>query len=181
MWKYIIILLSVLAIAGGCAARPKTVDKTEKQIKDVFLPGEDSTGAVNFQLYFLNSKGPAGVEAEERSARRDELLGKVLLDELIKGPAIKSSLKPILPPGSKVLSFSIRDSVGYVNLENKAIKEAKIDENWEKGAVAAIVHTLCQLPSIEKVQIMFDNQKSDTFAGSVDISKALSPEDFKLK
>jgi spore germination protein GerM len=79
------------------------------------------------------------------------------------------------------MSFAIRDGIGYVNLESKAIREAKMDKNWEEGAVAAIVNTLCQLPSIEKVQIMLDNQKSDTLAGDVDISKPLSPEDFKLK
>lgn len=177
IWKAATVFVILPMIFTSCTFASKAPEKKQRQITNVFLPKESKAGTVEFQLYF-GSKDLKDVEPEERSVKRDELLGNVLLNELIKGPAIKSELKPLLPAETKVLNFSIRDNVGYVNLEVAILNKIKVDKEQEKSIVEGIVNTMCQLPGIDKVQIMFDNQKRDTFCGNVDISKPLSPQDF---
>lgn len=164
-------------IFTGCSALPKKTEKREMQIKNVFLPMESKAEVVEFKLYF-GTGDLKSVKADERSVKRDELLGYVLLSELIKGPAIKSELKPLLPQDTKVLNFSIRDDVGYVNLDGAAFKRLKVDKDQEKSIAACVVNTLCQLPSVNRIQFMFDNQKKDTLIESFDISEPLSPGSF---
>jgi len=177
---FILICLTLVILSTGCSSKPGVSKKEQMQIKNIFLPTENPEGTVEFELYFLGGEENNKITAEERAVKRDELLANVLLNELIKGPAIKSTLKPLLPQSTKVLSFSLRDNVGYVNFEGKSIKSLKVDETQEKAIVEGIVKTLCQLPEINSVQIIIDNEKRETFAGNVDISKALSPGDFAV-
>lgn len=175
----LILLCIVLSfVLSGCSVGNRVPDKKERQITEVSLPKESKAGMVEFKLYF-GSQDLKSIKPEERSVKRDELLGYALLYELIKGPAIKSELKPLLPQDTRVLSFSIRDDVGYANLDGAVLKNISLSPEQEKSIVEGIVNTLCQLPGINRVQLMFDNEKKDTLAGSVDISKPLSPGDLK--
>ena len=171
-----------LTLAGlwGCSIKPKVQEKKENQIKNVYLPKESSEGNIDFKLYFMTGENDAKVKPEVRSVKRDELLGNVLLNELLKGPAIKGELKPLLPEDTKIMSFSIRDDVAYVNFDSNTLNNLKVDKDSERKIVMGIVATMCQLPSINKVQLMFDNQKKETLAGNIDISKPLSLQDFGI-
>ncbi|KPU42848.1 sporulation and spore germination [Oxobacter pfennigii] len=174
----ITLCIAMVFLLSSCSMFKKNTEKKEMQIKNAYLPSESNVDVVEFELYF-GSPDLKSTKAETRSVKRDELLGAVLLNEFIKGPAIKSSLKPLLPEDTKVLSFSIRDGVGYINFSGDILNKIDVTEEQEKSIVEGIVKTMCQLSEIKKVQLMFDNEKKDTLSGSVDISGPLSPSNFK--
>lgn len=174
------IFLAIFVIAfSGCESKDKnSLDNTEK-IKTIKLPGEKDN-VIDLQLYFDSSKSEneSKVTKEQRVINKDELMAKLIMDELIKGPYPKSDLKPVLPQKARVLSISIKDNIAYVNLNlHQDETELKLTEAKEKTILESIVKSLTQLPSIQKVKILIDNKTKNTLGGHFDISKPLSEAD----
>ena len=106
------------------------------------------------------------------------MLFRSIIQELIKGPTVKSELKPVLPKETRLLSFSIKDNIAYVNLS----KEAKINmsEAKEKSCLQSIAASLTQLSSIKKIKLTLENNDIDTIGGNFDVSKPFSKEGLTL-
>jgi len=158
---------------SGCEKKDKSsVDTTEK-IKKLKLYKEASN-TVNFDLYFDSSKNEnkAQISKEERTMNKDEIIGELIINELIKGPSVNSKLKAVLPTNTKLLSFSIKDGIAYVSLSGEA--KVKMTEAKEEAALKSIVKSLGQLESIKSVKILIDNNDTDTLGGNYDISKPIS-------
>lgn len=173
-----LIVISMFAFSGCEKKDMKSVTNKEK-LQNLKLPLEkDDT--IEFSIYFDGSKDETTVQRvkEVRLINKEELIGQTIMQELIKGPTTKSELKPILPKETRLLSFSIKDKIAYVNLS----KEAKtvMSEVKEKVCLEAIAASLTQLPSVEKVQITMENKNIDTLGGNFDISKPFSKNEIIL-
>jgi spore germination protein GerM len=42
------------------------------------------------------------------------------MQELLKGPSNVSKLKPILPKDARLINFSIKDGIAFINLSSEA-------------------------------------------------------------
>ncbi|MFL0250880.1 GerMN domain-containing protein [Clostridium neuense] len=158
---------------SGCEKKDKSsVDTTEK-IKKLKLYKENSS-VVDFNLYFdsSNNENQAQISKEERMMSKDEIMGELIINELIKGPAVNSKLKPVLPTNTKLLSFSVKDGIAYVSLSGEA--KIKMTEAKEGATLKSIVKSLGQLESIKSVKILIDNNDTDTLGGNYDISKPIN-------
>lgn len=158
---------------SGCEKKDKSsVDTTEKINKLKLY--KEANNAVNFDLYFDSSKNEkeAQVSKEERTMSKDEIIGELIINELIKGPSVNSKLKAVLPTNTKLLSFSIKDGIAYVSLSGEA--KVKMTEAKEEAALKSIVKSLGQLESIKSVKILIDNNDTDTLGGNYDISKPIN-------
>ena len=140
MKKVIKILLCSLLVVStvalfGCEKKDKKSVTNKEKLENLKLPLEKDD-FIQFGIYFDGTTDDTNVKVvkDERIINKEELIGETIMQELIKGPTVKSELKPILPKETRLLSFSIKDSIAYVNLS----KEAKINmsEAKEKSCLA---------------------------------------------
>jgi len=184
MKKAIKILLCSMIIVStivffGCENKDKKSVTNKEKLENLKLPLEKD-GFIQLGIYFDGTKDgtTTRVVKDERLINKEELIGETIMQELIKGPTVKSELKPILPKETRLLSFSIKDNIAYVNLS----KEAKMDmsELKEKSCLESIVSSLTQLPSVQRVKITVENADVDTLGGNFDISKPFSKGEINL-
>lgn len=168
--------VSVLFVFTGCSKEGKPIVNDNEKIKSLKLANSDEEW-INLQVYFDGSVDEKKAEAikEERVIREEELLGEIIVQELIKGPSVKSQLKPIFPKEAKLLSFSINNGIAYVNL-NSSVKYSMTPVR-EEACLKSITLSLTQLKSIDKIKILIDNKNIETLGGNFDISKPFDIND----
>jgi len=171
------LMLSSSLLISGCSNKESVASNSNDKEKEIALSNEKGS-IVNLNLYFDSSddKNLAQVSKEERSIKSDELMGEFIIQELIKGPSLKSTYKQLLPKETRLLSFSIKDNIAYVNFSNEAntiILPAK-----EKAIVQSIVMSLTEVHSISKVKISIDNIDVNLWGGNLDLSNPLGRDDF---
>ena len=180
MKKAIKILLCSMLVAStvtifGCEKKDEESVTNKEKLENLKLPLQKD-GFIQLGIYFDGTKDGSAVQVvkDERIINKEELIGETIMQELIKGPTVKSKLKPILPKETRLLSFSIKDNIAYVNLS----KEAKIamSEAKEKSCLEAIAASLTQLPSVKKVKMTLENKDIDTIGGNFDVSKPFTKE-----
>lgn len=163
-----ILILSTLTFIG-CEKRDKFSLAEKEKIENLTLPNEREN-LVDIKLYFDASKDGTTekIGIEERLINKEVILGQLIIEEIIKGPSVKSELRPILPKETRLFSFSIKNGIACVNLS----KEAKVvmPKIKEKACLTSILKSLLQLPSVEKVQILIENKNVDSLGGNYDIS-----------
>lgn len=177
----VILITASLVVLSGCGNKNETLVKNNEKLKTLKLPNSDET-YINLDVYFDGSKDEKEIKVikEERIIKREELIGEIIIQELIKGPSVESQLKPIFHKDTKLMSFSIKEGIAYVNLSEAA--RFKMSVAKEEACLRSIVLSLTQLSSIDKVKILVDNKSVDTLGGNFDISKAFGEEDIaKIK
>jgi germination protein M len=165
------IIISTLGFAG-CEKKDKLSINNNEKLKNMTLPNEKDQ-SINLSLYFDSSpsKDKAEVAKEERLINKEELVGEIIMQELLKGPAnvSGSGLKPILPKEVRLLSFSIKDGIAYVSLSSEA--RSTMSTSKEEALLRSIVNSLTQLPSVSKIKLMVDNKDVQSIGGNYDTSK----------
>lgn len=167
-------MVTISAITfSGCEKNDKSSVNTNEKIEKLKLYKGNSS-SVNFDLYFDSSEreAKAQVAKEERRMSKDEVIGELIINELIKGPSVNSKLKPVLPVSTKLISFSIKNRIAYVSLSGDA--KVKMTPTKEEATLKSIVKSLGQLESIKSVKILINNNDTDTLGGNYDISKPIS-------
>lgn len=179
-----ILLCSALFLSAfsfsSCERHDKTSIYNKEKLNSLTMP-KDKKNYIDLNIYFNASKDSnnLAVAKEERLIQKEELIGEVIINELIKGPSLNSKLKPVLPKDTRLLSFSIKDGIAYVNFS----KESKIPLTPELETVClnSIINSLTELPSIKKVQILIENKEDDSLGGNFDLSKPLAKGDAYAK
>lgn len=180
MLKKICLLIGILLICtslSACEKKDKVSTLNNKKVENIKLGKNETKNLMQIDLYFDSSddKGKVDIIKESRLIDKEELVGEVLLHELIKGPSIESQLKPVFPKDTKLLSFSIKDGIAYVNLSDDA--KYSMSKIQEEACLKSLVYTLTTLDSINKVKILIDNRNIETLGGNYNASKPLSKED----
>jgi spore germination protein GerM len=171
------VVISTLSFAG-CEKKDKVSINNNEKLKNITLPNEKDQ-SINLNLYFdsSSSKDKAEVGKEERLVNKEELIGEIIMQELLKGPANVSSLKPILPKETRLLSFSIKEGIAYVSLSSEA--RTTMSPAKEEACLRGILNSLTQLPSITKVKLMLENKDVKSIGGNYDVSKPFGKEDIE--
>lgn len=144
-------------------------DKLENSIEG---SSEDYTDIV---LYFGANGQNGEVVKEERLISNEELLGELIIQELIKGPAVVSGGKAVLPKETRLLNFSINEGVAYVNLSGEAAYE--MEPVQEELILKTIATSLSQIVTVDKVMLTVNNQAITTLGGNYDVSKPFSKDE----
>lgn len=176
----VILIVSVLSLLIGCSNNVPFVNNGEK-IKNLKVSKSDSNDEwFKLNLYFDGSADEKKAETikEERLINKEELMGEIIIQELIKGPSVGSQLKPIFPKGTKLLSFSIKDKIAYINLSSNA--KYKMTAIREEACLRSIALSLTELESVDKVKILVDSKNVDTLGGNFNISKPYNNNDVAL-
>lgn len=175
------IIIGLLIIVGilYCKSLAIKKDQASSLVKEKL---ENTKGAIasegkeytDIELYF-GSDDKSEIIKEERLIGYDELLGEIIMQELIKGPATVSQSKAVLPKETRLISFSINDGIAYINLSGDVVFE--MTSSQEEVLLKAITASLSQLSSVDKVMISVDNEGIETLGGNYNISKPFSYSD----
>ncbi|ADL08518.1 GerMN domain-containing protein [Thermosediminibacter oceani] len=90
-----------------------------------------------------------------------EGIAKSALESLVDTPEIRAELepkglKPPLPSGTKVLGMTIRDGIAKVDFSREFLNLN--GKTAEQNAIKAVVYTLTEFPSVQKVQLMVEGK-----------------------
>lgn len=182
-----IVLCSSLIVSSvaltSCEKKDKLSKQNKQKIEKLNLTN-DKDNTVELHLYFDASKNnkTSEIAVEERLIKNDELLGEIIMIELIKGPTVNSKLKPILPKETRLISFSITDKIAYVNFSKEAV--TNMSSTKEEASLKSIIWSLTTISSIEKVKFLVDNEDIETLGGNYNLSNPLGRNDLdnaKLK
>lgn len=170
-------IVSMLTLTSCEKADNFKLNNKEKEKKIVLSKEKENIFDLN--IYFASSKdnNSSELSKEERVLKKDEMLGETIINELIKGPSSKSNLKSILPKETRLLSFSIKDSIAYINLS----KEANINmtDIQEELCIKSIIWSVTQISSVEKIKFLIENKDTDLWGGHFNLSKPIGKEDIE--
>lgn len=98
-----------------------------------------------------------------------------VLADLVEGPRRKDLVR-VLPPETKVLGYSKRGNVLYVNFSHHLITNHPGGSAGEIITVYGIVNTLVGLSGVRRVQILVDSEQIETLAGHLNLKDPLQKD-----
>lgn len=172
-----LLIASLLGITG-CEKKDKTsLNNNEKEKKIVLSKEKENTLDLNIYFDSSNDNKNPEIAKEERVMKRYEILGETIIGEIIKGPSVNSKLKPILPKDTRVLSFSIKDNIAFINFSKEA--NISMTSSKEETCLKSIIWSLSQIPSVEKVKILIENKDIGIWGSHFDLSKPIGKDDIQ--
>ncbi len=116
---------------------------------------------VTIRLYFANEVGDGLIAVDRSKAYNTNIsLDKFVVEELLKGPGTTTyGVYPTINPDTKLISTLVKDNTCYVNFDSTFLTQ--VYEVKAEVAIYSIVNSLCELPGIDRVQILV--------AGSTDV------------
>ncbi|WP_251860630.1 GerMN domain-containing protein [Clostridium sp. Marseille-Q2269] len=169
-----LIVSSILFIS--CEKKDSISINNKDKIKNITLHNEKDN-LVDLDLYFdsTNSKDNPEITKEERIIKKDELIGQFIMSELIKGPTVNNALKPIFPKETRLLSFSIKNNIAYVNLSKEAYYSMPKDK--EEAYLRSIIWSLTEIPSIKKVKLSIENNDISSISKNFKFTEPIGRDD----
>jgi spore germination protein GerM len=101
------------------------------------------------------------------------------LQFLLDGPPLRIrgfKLIRLFPKGTRILSYSLKNGLATVNLNNQACR-LNVGSSLEALAVASIVNTLTKFPDVYRVKILIEGKEVESLAGHVDLTTELHYSD----
>lgn len=139
-------------------------DKSKKTVgamtKDSFVENIgaqiNSINTTNITLYYATEDGNKMVAIDRKVYTSSNVSKeKLVLEHMLEKPKEAGVLKP-LPDATKLLSVSTMDGICFVNLDSGFLKH-----NFnisESVVIYSIVNSLCELPTVNKVQISVNGE-----------------------
>lgn len=120
-------------------------------------------------LYYANEDGDKLKQTMKSIVYNQNIpLEKVVIEQLIKGPASGKGFYPTLPAKTKLISVTINDSICYVNFDEEFLKLE--NEVSEEVQIYSVVNSLAELPTVSKVQISINGVTDRTFVDNIDFN-----------
>lgn len=158
-WVLTLIMILFLTLTvSGCAFNQKPADQGGPAIDP-----NPSQEKITFTLFFGDDQAMYLV-AEERTVNKGGNLAELMVNELIKGPQLPGSAVTI-PKGTKLLSLETKNGIAYVNFSKEVQTNHWGGSAGEIMTIFSVVHTLAQLPEINKVQFLIEGEKQEVIWG----------------
>lgn len=120
-------------------------------------------------LYYANEKGDKLKQTMKTIVYDQNIpLEKVVIQQLIKGPAEGKDLYPTIPENTKLLSVTVKDSICYVNFDEEFVKLE--NDVTEQVQIYSLVNSLAELPTVSRVQISINGISDRTFVEKIDFN-----------
>jgi len=126
---------------------------------------------VMLRLYFANEEGDGLIAVNRELSHNADVsnvsMEKVVLEQLIKGPA-NNDTYPVISPDTKLVSVTVKDGVCYIHFDSAF--ETAINNVTTDVTIYAIVNSLSELSNVNKVQITIDGDSDNKFRDKYDFS-----------
>lgn len=151
---------------------------------DDFVEASGSNSAdiqsADIKLYFANAKGDKLIPMDMNvTYNKNVPIERVVVEQLINGPGISGYYRT-LPANVKLLGMSVTDGTCYVNLDSTFI-DGMVNAA-EMVPVYSIVNSLCDIPQIDRVQILINGESNRMYRESISLeTKFTNNEDIVQK
>lgn len=145
---------------------------TEDTFLDNMGSDIDSFQKTELNLYFSNMEGNGLVLVKRTLSYNTNIsIEKLIVEQLLKGVDSEDGLgvvKSALPSGARLLSLYVKDSVCYVNFDEKFVNQTtNVDE---EVMIYSLVNSLTELSSVTKVQISVNGNSNRVFREKVNLN-----------
>lgn len=124
---------------------------------------------ISLTLYFATPDA-VSIRPEQREVPQTSEPARLAMEELLAGTH-SQDLVTVIPTGTKLKGFSIRDGVAYVDVSSDILKTPNRGSASETLVIASIVNTLTEFPGIQRVQILVEGKEQETLYGHMDLSE----------
>lgn len=151
---------------------------------DDFVEASGSNSAdiqsADIKLYFANAKGDKLIPMDMNvTYNKNVPIERVVVEQLINGPGISGYYRT-LPANVKLLGISVTDGTCYVNLDSTFI-DGMVNAA-DMVPVYSIVNSLCDIPQIDRVQILINGESNRMYRESISLeTKFTNNEDIVQK
>ena len=127
-------------------------------------------------LYFVSADGKNLVEVEHKIGKV-EGVARATINALLEGPDFQSGLLPSVPVGTRLLDINVKDDgLCIVDFSSDIIANMSGGAEGEKLAVYAITNTLCQFPTVDRVEFRVEGQRMDSLLGYTNLEPAVTAD-----
>lgn len=154
----LVVIICVFTIVTGCGMLKNRANETSDNNSQIAQEDERNDFRKTICYYVNESDLLVPVT---RELPWTEGIAKSALENLIDNPRLRlqlneKGLKPSLPAGTKVNGMTIHEGTAKVDLSSEFLNYP--DKTSEKNALDALVYTLTEFPSIERVQLYIDGE-----------------------
>ncbi|MFY9140787.1 MAG: GerMN domain-containing protein [Thermacetogeniaceae bacterium] len=176
----LLVLVSAFLLMGGCTLAerfgskenrtPTIEDELNFQEEEVAVPEEQEMAKVTF---YLKDQEKNCLVPVTREIPKVTGIARATLEAMFESKE-EGNLRSPFPAGAEVKDLNIKpDGTCVVDLNLDATKLPEGDPKEEALAVYAIVNTLTEFSTVQKVQIMVEGQVNKTFAGHIPVDLPL--------
>ncbi len=126
---------------------------------------------VRLRLYFANADGTALVATNRTMAYNTNIsLERLVVEQILAGPGpdVADVVYPVMNPNTKIVSVSVRDGICYVNFDENFLNQTYNVSS--EVAIYAIVNSLGELTSVNRVQISINGETDIMYRESISLS-----------
>jgi spore germination protein GerM len=171
--RAVVLLLAVVAIAGGCkkkneASNPNAQTKVVVRPVTLFFEGPEML-LVRESRNVALPENPAGALSSAALS--------IVARELLKGSS-NAGVPPIFPRDTVVrATFLLPDGTAFIDLGGSTLAQGwGTGSHEELMAVYSVVQTVTtNFPDAKRVRILINDEPAETLAGHVNLSRALLP------
>ena len=121
------------------------------------------------------------LSAEERTVKitDQQPIEQYIIEEIIKGPQSETNTG-VLSKDTTLASVNISNNIGFVNFAKNFVDKNKSSEDSEKLTIYAIVNSMTELESVNRVQFLIDGKIVEKF-GDIDISEPIGRDETMIE
>lgn len=130
-----------------------------------FSTATEEPKATTVTLYFSDEEAMYLVPVQvDVTLKAEDQLEATVLNLLIAGPTVEG-LYATIPPETKIKNIYTNDGICYVDLSEEFVTKHSGGSTGETMTVFSIVNSLCELPTITKVQFLIEGTVRDEYKG----------------
>ncbi|MCR4398853.1 MAG: S-layer homology domain-containing protein [Firmicutes bacterium] len=119
--------------------------------------------------YVLNTENQFHLVPVEATVREAEFTPEKALRLLLDGPPAGSSLRTLIPAGTRLVGCELANGILTVNL-GEEIMSANVGSSGEALIIESLARTAGQFPGVEALRILVGGEPAESLAGHVDIT-----------
>ncbi len=177
----------LLGAAVACSTAPPVTAASSEQAHRSAAVSEAAavqpSDQVDLTLYFRAGHGAsAHLVPVVRQVPMSDDLPRQALEQLLGGPVPGDGrgLAPVLPPSTRLLSLRLLGDTAIVNLNRAAFEDAAavgVGPEHEALALAALVDTLTEFPTVQRARIFVEGRSGHPFWGWWGVPQQLVRDD----
>ena len=146
-----------------------TIEETYRSVQTV---AQANVEEMTISLYFASADGK-GLVKQEKKIPKAEGKARATIEALLNGPEEESGLLSAIPQGTKLRDINIKpeDKLCIIDLseEFKQVKNTAAADL----AVYALVDTLCQFDTVDKVEIRIEGENVSSIGGQINLRETV--------
>lgn len=145
------------------------MDETDYEVYDEYsFVNEEEGGFLQkgvITIYFANESGDMLLEYDKAVEITNNVsLEQLVIESLITGP-LRDGYGQTIPDGTTLKKISTKDGVCYVDLSGDF--NGTLDTCMDVVTIYSVVNSLCELPTINKVQFLIDGEKQEFYRETI--------------